>query len=435
MLLPDRRVIKVVFNILIADSPARAHALRICGHNGSDGCHYCDALAFKDPDSDVVTYHLRNPPHPHRLYTEVDFQHKAGGASKHHGTSVLTRAPMTLPDDAVYDQMHCTHLGITKYIAEALLLVRNLRRDARGRRMYSLDDVIRAVDNISRQLPPSAFPRSLRPLEKHGLWKASERRLFLLYVLPVLAQFYKPTVANTLLHLSFGLQVMSSPLLVREEANVSEAHLHVCRGYHGLVNFLKIPEVQVVHQLQHLYTQVSKYGSLDLCSAYPFENNLRLFKKHFTNPATVVESWRLRLWESRMEAMGSAPQQVGRAHLLPSSDPIITHQPALPASPLMKFSLEPRECYGVVDGVPGAIFPTSDLHVDFLPFTWTPAFTTTDFIEQQPWLRILAIRPIIRDVDARRIQGKALLIDDAGVLYFIVLCHFRGKFDLSHTWS
>ncbi|VDP57746.1 unnamed protein product [Schistosoma mattheei] len=173
------------------------------------------------------------------------------------------------------DPMHMVYLGITKQLA-------NLWIDLAHRRLWNFNScAIRDINNLISGCvasTPSDFPRKCRTLDFVSAWKATECRLFFLYLGPVILEktLSQPFYPN-FRRLELSIYLLEHPKL--HNTVVETARIE-------LLNFLKEYKwcygsenlVYNVHSLQHLPDDVRAHGPLDSFSAFPFESYMRQIK-------------------------------------------------------------------------------------------------------------------------------------------------------------
>ncbi|VDP02015.1 unnamed protein product [Schistosoma margrebowiei] len=171
--------------------------------------------------------------------------------------------------------MHMVYLGVTKKIV-------NLWIDLARRKLRNFSScVIRDINNLisgSVARTPSDFPRKCRTLDFVSAWKASECRLFLLNLDPVILEktLPQPFYLN-FRRLALSMYLLAHPKLHKSVLETAEK---------DLLNFLNEYEwcygcenlVYNVHSLQHLPDDVRAHGPLDSFSAFPFESYMRQIK-------------------------------------------------------------------------------------------------------------------------------------------------------------
>ena len=126
---------------------------------------------------------------------------------------------------------------------------------------------------------PAEFARKPRSVDEIARWKATEFRLFLLYVGPVaLKKIIDPAVYKHFLLLSVSLFCLCSPVLCKSYCTYAGQLLKVF-VQHAEQLYGREFLVYNVHSLLHLASDVEKFGHLDTISCFPFENSLQKVKK------------------------------------------------------------------------------------------------------------------------------------------------------------
>ncbi|VDO91313.1 unnamed protein product [Schistosoma mattheei] len=179
------------------------------------------------------------------------------------------------PARSVLDPMHIVYLGVTKELA-------NLWIDLAQRRLLNLNScAFRDINNLISGCvasTPSDYLRKCRTLDFVSAWKASECRLFLPYIGPVILQktLPQPLYIN-FRRLSLSIYLLAHPKLHNTVVESAKTDLQ---------NFVKEYEwcygsenlVYNMHSLQHLPDYVRTHGPLDSFSAFPFESYMRQIK-------------------------------------------------------------------------------------------------------------------------------------------------------------
>lgn len=214
------------------------------------------------------------------LRTHLDFLNRTH--EDYHVTnsiSILTKIPNI---DMVYsfslDYMHLVCLGVVKKLI--LLWLGNLKKSPLFVRLQNKD--VQAISSNLLSLRPnichefSRYPRGLNDLPR---WKATEHRLFLLHTGPVVLkgilndECYKHFIC---LHISF--RILLTPNMSIELINFSEKLL-----LYFVDKFEKLYGKHFIshniHGLLHIVDDYRKFGHLDKCSCFPFENYMRILKK------------------------------------------------------------------------------------------------------------------------------------------------------------
>lgn len=164
----------VQLNCFIADTPARAFILNIKGHSGYFGCSKCVC------EGDYVEGRVVLLENSSSLRTNKSFRLKQQ-PEHHHGPSILETLNIDMVQQFPLDYMHLVLLGVTKRILCLWL---------RGNKSVRLTKV--QIDNLdeafllTKGYIISDFSRKPRSIQHIDRWKATEFRLFLLYVGPVI---------------------------------------------------------------------------------------------------------------------------------------------------------------------------------------------------------------------------------------------------------
>lgn len=143
----------------------------------------------------------------------------------------------------------------------------------------------RQVDEISNKLInvrsaiPNCFARKPRSLSEVDRWKATEFRQFLLYTGKLaLDGILRPDLYAHFMCLSIASIILVSPELVQTHWKYA-GDLLVYFVEQGAILYGKEFLVYNVHSLLHLAAQAKRFGGLDKCSSFPFENYMCRLKR------------------------------------------------------------------------------------------------------------------------------------------------------------
>lgn len=212
---------------------------------------------------------------------------------KSHGKKVTYRAEMTrrqenedipmspflsLPLDMVeqfpIDYMHQACLGVMKkLITEWVRGDRKVRMSA-----GQINEVTQRLLSL-REVIPSCFARKPRNLEDIDRWKATELRQFAVYTGKIMLkgiladQLYEHFMA-----FSVALGLLLCPTLAVDH---NSYYKELMTYFVGKTKELYGNHFMVynIHSMVHLPEQAMAFGSLDACSAFPFENYLGKLKR------------------------------------------------------------------------------------------------------------------------------------------------------------
>lgn len=272
-LLKDGKTFGVTVKAIVCDAPAKAFVKCIKQYSGYYGCDKCTQRGDwvkSSTGSGRVTY--QNVDHI-VLRTNETFREKSQEAH-HTGLSPFCRLPIDMIGDFPIDYMHQVCLGTMRRVILAWKKgPRQIRLSANqiltiSERLLSLKKDI-----------PSCFVRKPRSLIEVDRWKATEYRQFLLYTGKiVLKGILSKDLYDHFMCLNVAIALLVCPNAVKKNRDYAHQLLvyFVCKGrqLYGK-DFL----VYNVHSLLHLSSESERYGSLDNCSAFCFENYMQTLKR------------------------------------------------------------------------------------------------------------------------------------------------------------
>ena len=202
------------------------------------------------------------------LRTDLEFNNQ-NNKERNHGISLFQQLNIGMVSQFPIDYMHCVCLGVVKRLLSLWMKGPLVCRQGLGFQRL-VNERLKEV----RGYLPREFLRKGRSLSDVERWKAVEFRQFLLYTGPIVLQgsllekFYEH-----FLMLFVTIYCLSSPLFVDNYCQYADqllkAFVKEMGGLYG-----KNQYVYNIHSLVHLAEDVSKYGILDLFSAFPFESYL-----------------------------------------------------------------------------------------------------------------------------------------------------------------
>lgn len=290
----------------IGDAPARSFALNVKQHNGINCCTKCKARAeykvFPSRKSRsskqrrLMSFTTeRAPPR-----TDHEFRMKSFYCSDKRETFHKSEDHMVLEDldiDMVkmwpFDYMHCTLLGNVRHMI-------SVWTDIFPNFLAQLDEAL----DCCRDLTPREFQRKCRGPKDS--WKATECRLFLLYLSPVVLRDILPEKHfNHFMKLVCGMRILCSRRLMEDHIDLAEQLIHsYTEEFPELYPFE--PLRYNIHCTDHLAECCREQnGTVDDFSAFFGENFLQKIKSYYTRgnlPLTQV-AYRL---EEEINILGSS---------------------------------------------------------------------------------------------------------------------------------
>jgi hypothetical protein len=248
------------------DTPARHFLLNVKSHGSYFGCEKCIQKG-KTIDNRRVFIETNA-----QSRTDSSFRNKSQ-PEHHKGPSpleVIQDIDMiaTLPGD----YMHSVCKGVT------LKLLEELRSGDYARLSAKLLNEMSEFLNMIRSDIPSDFNRRPRSIKHLGTWKATELRLFLLYLSPiVIPKFCSMKYSQCFVTFSVVIRIFCSTVDEEFLLYAKELVIQLIKQFQEVFGdkFL----VYNVHSLVHLYDDVNRFGKLDTISCFRYENFLRFLKR------------------------------------------------------------------------------------------------------------------------------------------------------------
>jgi len=283
----------VEIGCFVCDAPARAFVKNVKSHTAYYGCEKCKQKGV------YVECRMTFPDVDAGLRTDEEFRLMSDEAH-HHGPSPLSLLPVGLVTSFVFDYMHLVCLGVCRRLLTFWLRGPIRKSDSVASRLSAgtLQQLSTKLVNL-RNAVPTEFARKPRCISEVDRWKATEFRLFLLYIGPVvLFDVLSDAVFNHFMLLSVGITLLVSPKFCGPYADY--AHSLLC-SFVEQAKQLYGEEFIVynVHGLTHLAADVKQHGCLDHFSAFPYENKLKELKKLVRKPSCPLPQVIRRLSEER----------------------------------------------------------------------------------------------------------------------------------------
>jgi hypothetical protein len=267
----------VRISALIADAPARSFVKCTKNHNAYYGCDKCEdegewegrvilTNIFARKRTDSSFREIRNEPH-------------------HKGESPLLKLQLGLVSQIPLDYMHLICLGVMRKLINAWI-----GGPLMARLQGKVVKEINAQLEVLRDFIPREFARKTRSWREVNRYKATEFRLFLLYVGPVV--LYKRLTSAQYEH--FLILQCATYILINH--NAAEVRWNTL-AQRLIERFIESAEILYgktfliynVHALSHITDDALSYGSLDNFSAFPFENFMQVLKRFIRSKNNYLE--------------------------------------------------------------------------------------------------------------------------------------------------
>ena len=274
----NNKIIQIKLSSIVCDSPAKCFIKNIRQYNGYYGCDKCTQKGFYYKDVNEkggrMTYPLLNE----SLRSDYSFRNKTD--ENHHLNYIDTpflNLDIHMINTFTVDYMHCILLGVTKKLIK--LWIRTNRKHCYRLSYSNVSQIDARIKNISKFLP-AVFSRKPRSLFEYDKWKATEFRLFLLYIGKyVLKNILQNKYYNHFIMFSHAVSLIICPTYVNNINLVLSNKLFIHFIEDGIQYYGSAFPIYNVHSLSHIVNDVKSLGCLDNFSAFPFENYLGALKK------------------------------------------------------------------------------------------------------------------------------------------------------------
>lgn len=256
------------------DTPARALICGITGHmSKKSGCSRCiNALTQINGKNyySVVT-----------SFPRTDSSFRGREHQDHHKEPIMQIkgiekiSNLDMINQVVIDPMHAVDLGVTRRLLNIVFFssTEYLRLSPRGR--IEIDEYYTTLSPFI----PVEFNRKPRQLSDMAHWKATEYRLFNLYTGMLVFDQYLPSALNDHFLLFYcSLRLMSLPNISPDNLSIAKDLMkRFVEEFPNMYGHKNV--VYNIHMMLHLHECVEIYGSLDIFSAYKFENFMQQIKR------------------------------------------------------------------------------------------------------------------------------------------------------------
>ncbi|XP_022180891.1 uncharacterized protein LOC111041045 [Myzus persicae] len=269
---------KVVLDVVCCDVPAKSFVLKIKGHNGFYSCTRCKiegeyiekrlCFPYSEPSN-------RPPERTHHDYVQrTQISHHV-----YSNNSCLVEIPrFDIVKGFSLDYMHLVCLGVVKKLLMLWM------KGPLSVRLPSWK--INQLSELIVNLKPAfvcEFSRKPRTLIEVARWKATEFRSFLLYIGPiVLDKVLSDHCFKNFKALSVAMTILLTPGLSEFVQYARDLLEYFVKSFEQIYGQHLVSSN--IHGLIHLVDDYQRYGPLDLCCAFPFENYMKVLKTMLRKP-------------------------------------------------------------------------------------------------------------------------------------------------------
>lgn len=267
-LLIDGKLIRVEIFGFICDAPACAFITCTKYHSGFSACRKCRQVGVRYENRTVFACVSDQP------RKDEDFLLCNDLDDHYRGTTILNELSIGLVSRIPYEFMHLICLGVTRKLMTLW---------TSGKPKY-LKFSGKVINEISRSLVKqqsyisSDFNRRPRPLDELPRWKATEYRLFVQYLGPVILQGHIPKeYYEHFLALHIAVVIFSDDNLISKYGDCAHVQLtYFVKHFAALYGKENLS--YNIHGLLHVYEDVKVFGNLNSYSGFCFENYLGQLK-------------------------------------------------------------------------------------------------------------------------------------------------------------
>lgn len=291
----DGKKYYIKIKAFICDVPAKCFIKYVKSHTGYYSCGKCSTMG---------TYINRRVcfPDVNNLSLRNDSDYRLKSHEEHHtGTSILETIPgIDMISDFPLDYMHLICLGVVKKLIVSLWIE---GKPTTKLSSHQISIISTFLSKHSSQIP-AEFNRKSRSLIEVKRWKATEFRMFLLYLGPVVLK--SVLSQETYIHfltLHVAITILSSKKFVHLVDYADSLLKYFVKSFENIYGKEYISHN--VHNLLHLCDDVKHFGPLDMFSAFPFENHMQVLKKFVRKGDKPIQQIVRRIHERNYISMSS----------------------------------------------------------------------------------------------------------------------------------
>ncbi|KAF0705638.1 Uncharacterized protein FWK35_00038752, partial [Aphis craccivora] len=264
---------KITIEVFSCDVPAKSYVLRIKGHSGFFSCTRCT----------IEGEYVHNRvcfPYDENGITKRNHEDYLNMVDEEHHVSPIISCLVLIPGIDIVnifslDYMHLVCLGIMCKLLNHWLTTMG----PSSVRLPSWK--VKTISDRLAQLKiciTNDFSRKPRSLKYVRLFKATELRQLLLYTGPVVFEnIISDDCYNHFLTLSVAMRILLSSDLNKYIDYARKLLEYFVKTFQQIYGSHLVSHN--VHSLLHLADDYDKFGNLDNCSAFPFENYMKTLKK------------------------------------------------------------------------------------------------------------------------------------------------------------
>lgn len=270
--------LKISIDMICCDTPAKSFILKVKGHSGFSSCTRCHI------EGEYINNRVCFPYASTKSIERTHETYLLGLDEDYHASVVSISNLVELPNFDIVkafplDYMHLICLGVMKKMLVLWFSKGPLTVRVRAKKVVELSEMLLSLNSSLS----TDFVRKIRSIQDMARWKATEFRLFLLYLGPiVLKSILNERCYSHFMALNISMIILLSPdygfliKYARQLLNFFVQEFQSIYGNHYLSHN--------IHGLLHLCDDYERFGPLDNCSCFIFENYMKelksLIRKH-----------------------------------------------------------------------------------------------------------------------------------------------------------
>lgn len=268
----NNKIKKVTLEVMCCDVPAKSYLLRVKGHSGFFSCTRCTHEG--EYINNRVCFPYNDIGHKKRSHDDYVSMNN----EEHHISPIISSIVLipniNVTDFFSLDYMHLTCLGVMKKLINLWMTNGPPNVRLSSLKVKKLSSSLNKIHNCLT----NDFVRKPRGIEEYPRYKATELRQFLLYTGPVVLKgILSDECYQHFMTLNIAMRILLSTdhsKYVGYAANLLDYFVKTFEQMYGS-HFVS----HNVHSLLHVVDDYVKYGPLDNCSCFPFENYMKVLKR------------------------------------------------------------------------------------------------------------------------------------------------------------
>jgi len=263
---------KIIIFAFCCDAPAKSFVMKVKGHTGFSSCTRCFQSGEFLQNRTCFPYSAipcKKRDHNGYLNMIQTNHHLHGGVT----SNLIELSNFDIVQSFPLDYMHLVMLGVMRKLLNLWLSKGPVSVRLPGKQVSEVSELLLSLKSCI----PIEFVRKPRSLIEISRWKATEFRQFVLYTGPVvLKKVLSEDCYSNFIALNIAMIILLSPNQ-NDKIDYAEKLLnYFVKNFEHIYGSHYISHN--VHGLLHIVDDYRKFGPLDFCSCFPFENFMKTLK-------------------------------------------------------------------------------------------------------------------------------------------------------------